>query len=908
MIKKKILIVSPHFSTGGAPQVTLSKVKMLSEDFDIRVVEHSMLAWQFVVQRNKIIEIVGESNFHTLNGTQAEKGKQLYDLILDFNPDYLSMEEFPEMFMDIEWAKKIYDHEVFGERPYYITETTHDSSFPVEQKRVFPDLFVFISAFSAMKYAKFKTASVVIEYPVDKKGREKISAQQKLGLRQDEKHIVIVGLFTPRKNQKYAFQLAEKLKNYKVKFHFLGNQAENFQSYWKPLMDAKPENCIVWGEKSNVDEFIQAADLFLFTSKGDKNNKELNPIVIKESAEYEDLPKLIFNLDVYMNKYNDRPDFSFLSGDLYNDSEQIKSILKPVAMQIENRNEIIIVGTYPNLKKREQLTKDCINSLKPLNRKIMLVSHYPVSEELQRMADYYIYDAENPLTHHSYYTRFFNYMPEYDVEININGLKDTNQSFTVLTNLSNGFYAADAMGFERAFYITYDVVVNELDYEIIEKSFDLVALGEYCYLSTIKTPMGYGIQTTAMTFDVKAYINIFGRVRTADEYNRKCESIGAHNFLEDYMMKVIDVHKQNSHRYRVTEFEGDTFLKHSGLGVSSNSEYYSILPVKGSPNQYMFYFYTYNIDERIIHVTINSLITDTTHIIDISKNRQYKIPIEFTNGETTITMDFYDGDNLYKTERYVMNDSNIDKYNRTGFFKFKRRPKIKLVHLQTTLNLEKERLSHEQLSTVSQFGWQYVQHKNEPYKGLPPSNTCMRPDCVSMELFDEETVQRIGTALTPAHYGCYESFKIGILSEFDEDCDFLMVCEGDCKIETSVSDFIARVESTCQTISESKIGIMSFGDKATLEHGWPQSPVVAEVSNDAMYITNHIIGLQSIMFPRQARKWLFEKLRTSKWDGADMYFNSIFRDADWKMGIVKSRLTSQFDGYSLIDKQEKKFI
>jgi hypothetical protein len=26
------------------------------------------------------------------------------------------------------------------------------------------------------------------------------------------------------------------------------------------------------------------------------------------------------------------------------------------------------------------------------------------------------------------------------------------------------------------------------------------------------------------------------------------------------------------------------------------------------------------------------------------------------------------------------------------------------------------------------------------------------------------------------------------------------------------------------------------------------------------------------------------------------------------MGIVKSRYTSQFDGYSLIDKQEKKFI
>ena len=104
-----------------------------------------------------------------------------------------------------------------------------------------------------------------------KKTRNKKDSREKLGLDHNYKHVVIIGLFTERKNQKYAFQLANQLSNYKIKFHFLGNQASNFSSYWKPLMDWKEsnsnlDNCIIHGETSNTEEFIKASDLFLFPS------------------------------------------------------------------------------------------------------------------------------------------------------------------------------------------------------------------------------------------------------------------------------------------------------------------------------------------------------------------------------------------------------------------------------------------------------------------------------------------------------------------------------------------------------------------------------------------------------------------------------------------------------------------
>jgi hypothetical protein len=173
-----------------------------------------------------------------------------------------------------------------------------------------------------------------------------------------------------------------------------------------------------------------------------------------------------------------------------------------------------------------------------------------------------------------------------------------------------------------------------------------------------------------------------------------------------------------------------------------------------------------------------------------------------------------------------------------------------------------------------------------------------------MELYDEQRVQLHGPALTPAHYGCYEAFKNAILTEF-HDCDFLIVCEGDCLIEGDIKNFIVKVEQCSQLMEPNGINYMSFGDTATLDNAWPQSPMVRDINAD-MYVTDHIIGLQCIMFPKSIADSLKDKLRTHPWDAADMYFNNIF--AGPQMGIVKNRLTTQADGLSLIDNTFKTFI
>ena len=338
---KKLLIIAPHLSTGGCPQVIVNKIELLKDTYQIKCVEYSNIADAFRVQKDRIINLIGSENLIILS---HDKEQVLMSLIDNFQPDFISMEEIPEFFLDEKITKRIYSND----RKYIITETTHDSSFPVERKRWFPDKFIFVSAFSAFKYSSYDIPYEIVEYPVDFKAAKKRELQNKLHFDPSYKHVVNVGLFTPRKNQAYIFELAKHLLDYKIVFHFLGNLAGNFKDYWEPLIMSKPSNCMVWGERSDVYDFLESSDLFLFTSKGEKNNKELNPIAIKEALEYQ-IPMMMYNLDVYCGKYDKYENITYLTGDIDTDINNLKKILNMDSMQEkfslsfeESQNKIFI--------------------------------------------------------------------------------------------------------------------------------------------------------------------------------------------------------------------------------------------------------------------------------------------------------------------------------------------------------------------------------------------------------------------------------------------------------------------------------------------------------------------------------------------------------------------------------------
>lgn len=319
----KILYIAPHLSTGGCPQYLLKKIQVLVKEHEVYCVEYSNHGG-FTVQRNQIKEILKDRFFEL-----GEDKMKVMDIIRSINPEVVHLEEMPEYFMDGNLAIELYSKD----RKYKLIETSHDSSFNPQSKTMFPDKILFVSKYQMETLKSLDVPMDVCEYPIvinPRKPREE--ALKVLGLDPNKKHVINVGLFTPRKNQAEIIEYAKQLRNYPIQFHFIGNQADNFKFYWEPLMKDFPSNCTWWNERKDVHNFYQAADLFLFTSRGTNNDKETSPLVIREAISY-NIPSLIYNLPVYLGMYDKYENIKYL--DFSSQDNNCKKILKALNLNTE---------------------------------------------------------------------------------------------------------------------------------------------------------------------------------------------------------------------------------------------------------------------------------------------------------------------------------------------------------------------------------------------------------------------------------------------------------------------------------------------------------------------------------------------------------------------------------------------
>jgi glycosyltransferase involved in cell wall biosynthesis len=303
---KKVLYITPHLSTGGCPKYLEYKISKFKDNHQIFVVE-----WQdvtggiFVVQRNSIRKIVGD-NFYSLSQNKDE----IMDIIEKTTPDIIHFEEIAESFVDYKLLKKIWNNS----RNYLIYETTHSSLSSINDKTFLPDKWIFPSTFCLDRFQNKLNIDIpmeVFEMVLDKKDiKNKEDSMMKLGLDPNYIHILNVGLFTQGKNQGELIEIARKLSEERVKFHFVGNQADNFKDYWGPIMDNIPQNCTIWGERSDVDSFYEACDIFYFSSIF-----ELNPLVVIEALSW-DLPVFMRKIHTYGDKYDNNPNVTYLTNNL----------------------------------------------------------------------------------------------------------------------------------------------------------------------------------------------------------------------------------------------------------------------------------------------------------------------------------------------------------------------------------------------------------------------------------------------------------------------------------------------------------------------------------------------------------------------------------------------------------------
>jgi glycosyltransferase involved in cell wall biosynthesis/GR25 family glycosyltransferase involved in LPS biosynthesis len=312
---KKLLIITPHLSTGGLPQFLLKKIEILIKKFDVSLVEwDDITGGRLVIQKDRIRNILGDK----LISLYGEK-EEILEIINNIRPDIIHFEEFPETFVKDSILKSIYI-EMRDVYSYVITETTHGTLFNKADKKYLPDRTMFVSDINMNQYKSISTNPEIISMDID---NSEFRNKKLIDLELDPsyKHVMNVGLFNRNKNQSEVFEYARKMLNHKVKFHFFGNMAGNFEDYWRPLIDNKPDNCIIWDERNDLHKFYSCMDLFLFTSK-----LENRPLSVVEALS-NNMNVLMYNLPNYKGEFSNYENVEFLTNDFDYNTKIIKKAL-----------------------------------------------------------------------------------------------------------------------------------------------------------------------------------------------------------------------------------------------------------------------------------------------------------------------------------------------------------------------------------------------------------------------------------------------------------------------------------------------------------------------------------------------------------------------------------------------------
>jgi len=882
----RILCIVPHLSTGGCPQYFLTKLKYLINNFDVKVIEYDNVSDEYTIQKNQIIELLNQDQFISL----GQDKNILINIIKDFNPDIIHLEEMPEYFLSKELADNIYTIN----RKYQIYETSHDSSFDINNKKYFPNKFVFVSKYQIDLFKSLNIPMELVEYPLIHINKNKNQGLKNLGLNDNKFHIINIGLFTERKNQKEIINIAKFFLDKEIMFHFVGNTAPNFEYYWKPLLENLPKNCKLWGERKDVENFYNAADLFYFASKGNINNKETNPLVIREAISY-NLPILLYNLDVYNGMYDNTDNVFFLSENEEDRINQINFFYNQ--WKIRQKNNLSIFNkkeTFNNLYYSKDENKIYFSISKSLNNIRIsikdiftkLVIHSYESDIIENL-EYWVIPVGN--LNFGHLNNFKGFLIEFwdqnNQLIESKELIINNKAIAYDSFIFNGSNHIDPTWYNyyEFFYLKkYTTLNDKINNTVIDIGANCGVFTRFALSKGAKKI--YSIEPNLRAYN--ALVNNFSndsRVIPIKKAIGKTTNQEVLYFCKEnttlcsMLKEQIDKIPQYKDGYDLEIVDVDTIENI----IETQKISYPINLIKIDIEGLEYEVIEYLNDDVLINT--EELIIELHHLS--SKKEETKILLDKLN-RLNFEIESYSQAGDVITDVINSNCENVilichNKKNNTIKTKFK----LKGVHLLSQPEVEREKKSILSIKQLERYGIKYKQNINNPYTLLPPKENCSRPNDISLDPGHMK--------LTPGHYGCYLAHKNAILNEWEEGLDGLLIFECDSVLISDPNIFIELLDGLYNDIEKYKIRLFSFGPAYNNEDTKDMG---------LYYISSNIYEMHAYLITKSNYQRVKELLETTPWDVFDIWVSDYLKGE--KLGTIKNYQFMQAKGFSLLDKKE----
>lgn len=220
---------------------------------------------------------------------------------------------------------------------------------------------------------------------------------------------------------------------------------------------------------------------------------------------------------------------------------------------------------------------------------------------------------------------------------------------------------------------------------------------------------------------------------------------------------------------------------------------------------------------------------------------------------------------------------------------------VKIIQAGLDLDNPREFQSHQQLSNL---GIRYTRIQNDPYNETPPLNNIYQG---WTDFYKGPDKAPNDPGLTPRHYGAWLSHKQSIMLGFC-DSGHSLICEADCKI-LDTDKFKLRLQEAIKVLDETDYPIIRFEKSNNLV----DSKFYEQVSDNIYECDKITLGHCYLINEKSKDFW--DKLYTEQgWTTPDdwLLFSFYYKNIKF-LAFKEDHLTSQFDGYSEIDKVFKAY-
>jgi SAM-dependent methyltransferase len=263
------------------------------------------------------------------------------------------------------------------------------------------------------------------------------------------------------------------------------------------------------------------------------------PLLANISEEWSDYYKNLTKEDIHKVKgfdeafpdgvfeYNSNPGdlyFFGVKGGIANDINYSVDNRPSIIRPNEYPNDIFVVDTWPNTPEKESDLIECIKKLREFSGiPILLVSHYAIKPEIQKLVDYYVYDKENPLLLNSEFE-------EYKVgsgrwctfgKTRVDTEMEYHHDYAIWRSMTHAFNFCKYLGKKMIHFMEYDNLIDTFQYRqaFLERAHQHDAvIYEYHEGSVTDTHLAKFMATFIFSIKTDVALNIINEVKTKKDY------------------------------------------------------------------------------------------------------------------------------------------------------------------------------------------------------------------------------------------------------------------------------------------------------------------------------------------------------------------------------------------------------